>query len=414
MADKTMPQIPKGFRDFLPESASIRETVINTLKKVFRVYGFSPLETPAIEYAKTLTNKYGDEANKLIYLFKDRGNREVGLRYDLTVPLSRVVTQYQNELPIPFKRYQIAPVWRADKPQAGRFREFWQADIDTVGSAYSLTDADLIACILACMEKLGFKDYLLFINDRNIFAQNNIQEIKIIRALDKLPPAFKKDDFPGEEVTTIFRKEKQTSPKQAKKWARQFLLTPEPESITKIKNNLKKMKADTSKIRFLPYLARGLDYYTGIIFELQVSGYKNLSIGAGGRYDKLIGRFSGRQLPAVGFSFGIDRLIEALKISKVITKKTTTTILVTIFNQKSTQQSLTAVSKLRNSNISTEIYPNWQSGIDKQLKYANKKGVPFVLIIGPDEIKANKVTLKNMKTGQQETLPLDKVIKKLK
>jgi histidyl-tRNA synthetase len=411
---KIKPQTLKGFRDFLPEEMVIRQKVINTLKEVFESYGFQPLETPALEYAETLLGKYGEEADKLIYAFEDKGGRKVGLRYDLTVPVSRVLAQYQNQIPLPFKRYQIQRVWRADKPQAGRYREFLQCDIDIIGSSSFLSDAEIITCLLACIEKLGIKDYKLFINDRNFFKEQGIEEIKIIRALDKLPPLFK-DEFPGNEIITILRDKASLSLEESEKKEREIENAPEPESIVKIKEFAKKMGADIDKIKFSPWLARGLDYYTGPIFELVARGTKNLSLGGGGRYDNLIAKLGGPNIPATGVSFGLDRICDVIKEQNLWPEvsPTSTKVLVTIFSPEFLEKSIETANKLRKAEIPTELFLDPETKIDKQLKYADKKGIPYVIILGPEEIKKGEVTLKNMKTGAQEKTSLENLIPKL-
>jgi len=385
----------KGFRDFLPEQAQKRDYVINTLKKVFSSYGFEPLETPALEYASILLGKSGEETDKLIYKFMDRGGREVGLRYDLTIPLMRIVAN--NPLPMPFKRYQIAPVWRADKPQAGRFREFWQADIDTIGTKIGLSDAEIIECALQSIKKLGFKDYKMIINDREIFKNFGLS-LKSVIELDKKEKEGEKP-FLGQliaegktekEAQEIF--EKITKAKKTKTLEELFSL----------------IKSD--KIYFDPTLSRGLDYYTSVIFELRVEKYGNLSVGGGGRYDNLIGQFSGKDLPAVGISFGIDRLIEAMEQQDLFKniKNFSSRVLVTVFSKEYLNNSLEIVSLLRDKNISVEIYLN-NDKLDKQIKYADKKGIKYVVIIGPDEVKNKTVTIKDLSTGRQSTVALDKI-----
>ena len=385
----------KGFRDFLPDQARKREFVINTLKEVFSSYGFEPLETPALEYASTLLGKSGEETEKLIYKFMDRGGREVGLRYDLTIPLMRIVTN--NPLLMPFKRYQIAPVWRADKPQAGRFREFWQADIDTIGTKIGLSDAEIIECALEVMQRLGFKDYRMIINDREIF-KNYSLSLKSIIELDKKEkegekPFLKQLTAEGKterEAQEIF--EKITKAKKTKALEELFSL----------------IKSD--KIYFDPTLSRGLDYYTSIIFELRIEKYGNLSVGGGGRYDNLIGQFSGKDLPAVGFSFGIDRLIEAMAQQNLFKniKNASSQVLVTVFSKEYLQNSTKIVSLLRNKDISVEIYLN-DDKLDKQIKYADKKGIKYVIILGPDEVKNKTATIKDLSTGDQRTVALEEI-----
>lgn len=379
------PQTLKGFRDFLPLEAKKRQYVINTLKKVFESYGFEPLETPALEYEEILLGKYGAEGDKLMYRFEDNGKRKVALRYDQTVPLTRVVAQYQNELPMPFKRYQIQNVWRADNTQKGRYREFLQCDADIVGSSSSLSDAETIMIAAKSLEKLGFKNYKICVGDRKLFEGISPKAITIIDKLEKI----------GEEKVLLEFKTKGLDEKTLEK-IKSSKPTANIESLLKI----------SDKISFDPTLARGLNYYTGIIFEIEIEGYSAGSVCGGGRYDNLIGIFAGKQIPAVGFAFGFDRLMEAMEELKLFpTDITTTKVLVTIFSEELKNKSLEIAQMLRKENINTEIYLNEDARMEKQLKYADKKQISYAVIIGPDEVKNNTVTVKNLKTREQKTLP---------
>lgn len=383
-----------GFRDFLPEEARLRESVITTLKEVFALYGFSPLETPALEYAETLLGKYGAEADKLIYLFKDRGGREIGLRYDLTVPLARIVVSCPD-LPIPFKRYQIQPVWRTEKPQSGRYREFLQCDIDTVGTNSPLADAEIIAMTVAALKNLGFTDFKILVNDRTIFGDLPMETIITLDKLEKIG----KDGVIAELVKKGYSQEKGKSLLSKIQTAK---TTP---ILKEIFSYLPKLGIEEKFYKFNPTLARGLEYYTGTIFEAQIAGYPAGSVAGGGRYDKLIGMFIDKDIPAVGISFGIDRLIEALKTTETLIETkgaSSAEVLVTVFDAQTLPYSLKIASELRKKEISTEIYPDPEVKLDKQLKYADKKGIEWVVIIGPDEVKDKSVTIKNMQTGEQK------------
>ncbi|MCL5969970.1 MAG: histidine--tRNA ligase, partial [Patescibacteria group bacterium] len=375
------------------------------------------LSTPALEYEEILLGKYGEEGDKLMYRFVDNGERKVALRYDQTVPLARVVAQYQNELPMPFKRYQIQPVWRAENTQKGRFREFMQCDADIVGIDTPLSDAETIVLAAKAVEKLGFLNYKIIINDRNIFSNLVKKELfseksiqTIIRAIDKLKKIGKEavldeminKGIPVEQATYALQTIGEAKPTQR---------------IEKILSLLNKFDIDNQKVEFNPTLARGLDYYTGLIFEIEIEGYSAGSVCGGGRYDNLVGMFAGRQIPAVGFAFGFDRLIEAmgeLKIFPTEIEQSSTQVLVTIFNQELLNKSLEISSQLRSNYINTEIYLNENAQMEKQLKYANQKGIPYVVIIGPDEAEKNAVTIRNMETREQETLTQEELIDKLK
>lgn len=408
-------QTLKGFRDFLPGEARRRQYVQNLLKKVFESYGFEPLETPALEYEEILLGKYGDEGDKLMYRFEDNGGRRVALRYDQTVPLARVAAQYQSQLPIPFKRYQIQPVWRAENPQKGRFREFLQCDIDIVGSSSPLSDAEIIACTIQSLEKLGFKDAKVLINDRALFSQlitrTAISEKElpgVIRILDKLKKIGRegvvdelgKMGFGSERATYILQTVESYPPTLV---------------LQTIFASLEKMGIPKEKYEFSPTLARGLDYYTGIIFEAEIAGYTAGSVAGGGRYDNLIGIFGGQSIPAVGVAFGFDRIIEAMSQLDLFPKDLATAkVLVTVFSPELAEKSLEAGSRLRSNNINTEVWLDSGGKLDKQLKYADQKGIPYVLIIGPEEAEKDTVTLKDLQAKSQETLKLEEVIATIK
>ncbi len=411
---KTMQKIQtlKGFRDFLPSKMIIRNEVIRRLKEVFERYGFDELQTPSLEYQELLLGKYGEEAEKLMYLFRDPGKRKVGLRYDLTVPLARVIASNQD-LPKPFKRYQIQPAYRAENTQKGRYREFYQCDVDIIGSSSPISDAEILAIINDSLKTLGFEKFKIRINSRKILfssmEKSGISENKwltIAQSIDKL------DKKKKEEV------EKELLDKGIQK-----------SNIDKLFNNLKDAIPDkylsevisfaknfgvNESLEFSPTLSRGLDYYTGPIFETVVEEPKIGSITGGGRYDKLLKNLGGVDLPAVGTTIGLDRVcdvIEELNLWPNILK-TNSKVLITLFSEELVEKSLEISQKLRKKNINTEIYQNIEN-LDKQLKYADKKGIPFVIIIGPEEVKENVFTLKDLSKKTQEKLSLDDLISKL-
>lgn len=407
-------QTLKGFRDFLPSKMRKRQYVINKLTAVFESFGFEPLETPALEYEEILLGKYGNEGDKLMYRFTDNGGRKVALRYDQTVPLARVIAQYQNEISIPFKRYQIQPVWRAENTQKGRFREFLQCDIDTVGAGSPLSDVEIIAVVAKSLEQLGFKGFKILLNDRSIFSlliKRGIADekdiVSIIRTLDKLKKIGReavleeliKKGFGSEKATYIIQQIDSLNP---------------TDRIQQIFSCLEKFNITPPRCEFLPTLARGLDYYTGMIFEVEIEGYNAGSIGGGGRYDNLIGIFAGKQIPAVGFAFGFDRLIEAMEELAFFPKNLSSAkVLVTVFSPDLADESLMVSARLRSNNINAELWLNPDAKLEKQLQYASQKSIPYAIIIGPDETAKNTATLKNMATQTQETLPLDELPAKL-
>mgnify|MGYP001105412741 CR=1 FL=1 len=396
-------QPPKGFRDFLPKEAIQRNFLIEKLKTLFEKFGFDPLETPTLEYAEVLLGKYGEEADKLIYIFEDRGGRKLGLRYDQTVPLARIIAQYQN-LPKQFKRYQIQPVFRAENPQKGRFREFIQADIDIVGEESLLAEAEIITCALTTFHYLGFKKTKIIINDRKNFL--NFDK-KIIIAIDKIEKV-------GEEkvIEEIANKQK-VKEKKAKEILNKIKSKKPTEDLLKLFSLLKAYGLkEGGDFIYQPTLARGLDYYTGIIFEAVDENYQGGSLGGGGRYDNLISIFSKKFIPACGFAFGFDRLIEAANELNLLPKKSTSTkVLVTVFSKNLVNQSIQITNFLRKNNINTELYLNPEKKLNKQLKYADRKGIPYVLILGENELKKNVVKLKDLTTGEQKELSFENLLK---
>lgn len=390
-------QTLKGFRDYLPLEAKKRQYLINMLKTVFETYGFEPLETPVLEYEEILTGKYGEESEKLIYKFEDLGKRKVAMRYDQTIPLARVIAQYQNVLPFPFKRYQIQPVWRAENTQKGRLREFLQCDIDTVGTNTPESDAEILIIIADVLKKFKIADYKILINDRITFADLPTKAIIIIDKLKKI----------GKERVMRELSENGFDPEILNK-INNSKTTP---NLKQIIESSEKMGLDEGKIFFDPTLARGLDYYTGTIIEVEIPGYSAGSVGGGGRYDNLIGIFSKKQIPAVGFSFGFDRIIEALEELNLFPNSfSITQILVTIFSQKLKDKSIELSSLLRSNNINAELYLDENAKMEKQLKYADNKGIPFVAIIGPEEVAKNVIVLKNMKTREQKSVSVNEAI----
>lgn len=449
------PSIPKGTRDFLPENMLRRQFVMNTIRSIFEKYGYEPLETPSMERLDVLSGKYGEEGEQLIFKILKRGTGiekvgkeltevsitkfsdivEEALRYDLTVPLCRVIAMYQNELTYPFKRYQMQPVWRGDRPQKGRYREFYQCDADTVGSASMLADAETIALINEILIALGFQQFKIRINNRKILTgivefsgvdANRGNEVCI--AIDKLEKigldGVKKEletrDIPQPAITKILKV---------------LEIKGEPESILNDVASLLNVSArgteginETLELISLVgslgvpaknytldlYLARGLSYYTGPIYESIVEEPKIGSLTGGGRYDELVGMFSGQNIPATGTTIGIERIIDVMtELNMLPESKTKTQVLVTIFDEATRNSSLELAKNLRSSGINTEIFFD-AGGLKKQFKYADKKGIPFVVILGPDEVARNEVSLKNMKSGEQTNVTFEKLIEILK
>lgn len=412
MAD-TKIQTLKGFRDFLGPQARVRLWMMGKIRETFELFGFEPLETPALEYAALLTGKYGEEADKLIYTFQDRGGRDVAMRYDQTVPTARVISQYQNELALPYKRYQMQPVWRADKPQKGRYREFTQCDIDILGSTSPMADAEIMACTYTAFKKIGFKNVRLLINDRKTlvatlekYATGNVSVFSIIQTIDKL-------DKIGTDGVVAELVQKGLSKDAARNVITDTQNIPISDNLGQISNYTISLGVAAEDLVYTPTLARGLDYYTGLIFEVNIPEYPTGSLGGGGRYDNLIKQLGGPEMPAVGIAFGFDRMIDAAQdLNLIASAQKGTDVLVTVFGQEFSEVSAQVTNKLRASGIKTEIFPSTDK-LEKQLKYADKKGVPFVVVIGPEETEKNVVTLKNLVTREQKTLSVEELIKSL-
>lgn len=449
------PTLPKGTRDFLPEQMLKREQVLSLIKSVFEKYGYDPLETPAFENLEVLSGKYGEEGERLIFKILKRGEElkealkqkgaseesgqilsDLALRYDLTVPLCRVIAMYPNEIKLPFKRYQIQPVWRADRPQKGRYREFYQCDVDIVGSSSMLADFEILQITNEILTRLGFDRFLIKINNRKILSgiveycgigPERGNEISII--LDKLEKI-------GEEGVKKELKEKKIPEKVIDKLLPVLEIQGVYKQILeKLESYLKNSEIGTQGIKEteelfayleesnIPkenykldlFLARGLEYYTGPIFESVVEKPPIGSLTGGGRYDKLIGTFLGRDVPATGTSIGIERIIDAMtELSLLPEVKTKTEVLVTIFNPETKANSLQIAEKLRQSGFKTEIYFGEKDGLRDQIGYANSKGIPLVVIIGPEEIKQNKIVIKNLKSGTQESINSEELAEKVR
>lgn len=418
------PQIPKGFRDFLPPQKALRQQVIKTIQETFEIFGFEPLGTPSLEYASILEGKYGEEGDKLIYKFDDRGGRQVALRYDLTIPLARVIAMHPT-LTKPFKCYHIAPVWRADKPQRGRFREFWQCDVDIVGSESMLAEAEIITTIYHVLKALKFSQFTIRINNRKILngmAQSlGIEEGTIpllLRTIDKLEQKgiegvqdeLAEKGFRKETIAIILELFNTTNGNNKgfsslrEKFPNVPLLMEGIAELESLFSSLTALGVDGQCYSFDLSLARGLDYYTGPIFETTLEEPKIGSITGGGRYDNLIGMFSNTHIPATGSSFGLERIVtvlEELKLSPL--PPTVTEVLVTIITPEMQDDSLRLTSQLRSQGIKTEIYFKHDK-MKKQLSYASNKGIPLVVILGPDEQKNNTVVVRNMVQGSQEAV----------
>lgn len=399
----------KGFRDFLPSQMAVRNAVKKICIDAFELFGFEPLETPTLEYASVLKGKNGQEADKLLYTFKDKGDREVGLKYDLTVPTARVLSTYN--LSLPFKRYQIQPVFRADNTQKGRYREFLQCDIDIFGFKTPNTDAEIIAITYYILSKLNFKKFSIRINSRTVLKQiltaNNIEKDQnsVLQSLDKFQKIGEdgvkkeliKKGFDSSQIDKLF----------------EYIKTAQPDDyLNKVFGNLIDFGIPSSAFTFDPTLVRGLDYYTGPIFETYIEDQNLGSVTGGGRYDDLVKTLGGPDIPAVGTTIGLDRIVDCINELNLLPEliKTKTRVLVANFGEE--KKSLELISKLRQENIPSSFYPSPEK-LGKQIKYANTLGIKYIAIIGPDEAKNKLITIKNLLTSEQKTINFDELIKEI-
>jgi histidyl-tRNA synthetase len=445
------PSIPKGTRDFSPVEMAGRNYIFDTIKRVFEKYGYSPIETPAMENLSTLLGKYGEEGDKLLFKVLNSGNYlseianddlldpdpgklsfkicEKGLRYDLTVPFARYVVQNRNELTFPFKRYQIQPVWRADRPQKGRYREFYQCDADVIGSNSLLNEVELIQIMDEVFAALKIKN-IIKINNRKILSgvaetigeSDKITDITI--AIDKM------------EKTGIDQVNKELKQIGLNKSAIEFIqgiITYKGNNYNKIlilKSMLGKSATGlkgleeieiildylkniqlSSELELDLTLARGLDYYTGIILEVEASDMEIGSICGGGRYDDLTGIFGLPDVSGVGISFGAERIYDVMSKKNLFPKDSAGTmrLMFVNFGKSEEKYCLGLLSKVRSRGIPAEIYPE-PAKLKKQMSYANNKAIPFVALVGESEIKENKITIKNMETGKQQSMNLDEML----
>ncbi len=412
----------RGMRDFLPGQMRRRDYVFSVLREVFEAHGFEKIETPAIELWEVLSGKYGEE-EKLIYRFKDRKGREVGLRYDLTVPLARFVAQHRSELVFPFKRYQMERVWRADRPQKGRFREFYQCDVDIVGTSSLLADAEIVFIIYHALRRLGFEKFLIRINNRKLIAALHRRlgegdEFSLARAMDK----FDKIGAQGVREELLSRG---FSPRAAELVLKSMGLSSleQARSFFGDEEGVKELEELFSYIRAMgipgdfysydPTLARGLDYYTGPIFETVVEEPKIGSITGGGRYDGLIGSFAGMDIPATGTSLGVERIIAVMEELDMFPSEIPPPAHVLIAHFPDTkEEALKLASRLLASGIRVDVYSG-DKGLRAQLGYAADKGIPLVAIVG-EEIKKGEVSLKDLKSGNQQRMGVDSLEKYIK
>lgn len=404
-----MTQTLKGFRDFLPSAMRKRLQVMAILRRQFQLAGFEPLETPTLEYAELLLGKYGQEADALVYTFTDRGERHVGLRYDQTVPTARVLGQYAHTLPSFFRRYQIQPVFRADKPQKGRFREFVQCDIDIFGSSSSVADAEILATTYQAFVALGLGSIEIHLNYRpqllatvTAVIGDSLSPHSVLQSLDKLDK-LPKTEVSGELIS------KGLSSTQVDQLFVAFESATPPEELQVIMDQATSLGVPDQSLKFSPTLARGLDYYTGMIFEVFLKGSGMGALGGGGRYDHLIETLSSRSVPAVGMAFGFDRIVEVLSEQP---DEMHTLVLVAALDPESISQQLQVTTSLRQAKIAAIASPEVLK-IEKAIKIALQHQATHLVLIGESERQSGKLAVRTMATRTQSHQRLEDLINSL-
>jgi histidyl-tRNA synthetase len=434
MSDQTAtksrkPQILKGFRDYYPRQMILRQRIISTFRGIFEAHGFEPIDTPALEYLEVLTGKAG-ENEKLMYHFEDQGERKVGLRYDLTVPLSRFVAMHENDIVLPFKRYHIAPVWRAEKPQRGRFREFWQCDADIAGSPSMLADAEVVSIMAEALTAVGLRNFMIHTSHRRLLS--GLAEASgvpaedaalIYRSIDKLSRIGENGVY--KELT-----DQGIESDVAKRVIELVTTTGAPlelieslrDQLANVDGAIQALDELTELFRYLPSfgissnsymldlsLARGLDYYTGPIYEATVDEPKVGSVAGAGRYDGLVGSFLGRPVPATGISLGLERIIEVVEEFDLLPTPSTVAQAAIVVFPDTVEAAARLATALRASglNIDLSLQPRRSPG--DQLKTASRKGIPFAVIAGSKELEANVAAIKDLVSGVQTNVSLDQL-----
>ena len=444
---KIIPSLPKGTRDYSPNEMKKREYLFEVFKYNFNLYGFNCIETPSMENSEVLNGKYGEEGDRLIYRILNSGDflknidnkknissnnlksqiSKKGLRYDLTVPFARYISMNRDKITMPFKRYQIQPVWRADRPQKGRFREFYQCDVDYIGTKSIVCESEIISLVYAIFKKLKFDDFEIKLNNRKILLgiseelnfKNKFEKFCIlIDKIDKigvsgLKKEMKLNKFPISSIKKLISLLELKGNNSSKiNYVKTFLSNSKIglEGISEIEN-LMKIKSDFT-LDFT--LARGLSYYTSTIFEVVPTNNNIGSLCGGGRYDDLTEIFGYKNISGIGISFGIERIIEVLNTNNLFPKniESNNNVLISYLSNDLIKNSLELANKLREKGIPTDLYSK-KAKLKKQLQYANNNNIPFVIIIGENEIKNKKYMLKNMKDGNQNLLTINEIINKM-
>jgi histidyl-tRNA synthetase len=433
-------QPARGMRDFLPEDVRRRDYVVGIIRSVYDRYGFEPLETPAAENIETLLGKYGEEGSKLVFKILKRGEHEasgeadLALRYDLTVPLARVVAEYQAKLPRIFKRYQIQPVWRAERPARGRFREFYQCDIDTIGSTSPVVEAEQIAAIVEILSKLGFRDFVIRINHRKFLAAWLSQiAIPVERHADALVTIDKVDKIGREGVAKELADKGFTAqqaagvgnwigtdyPPEWLEWLERNFESPADAGLANLREivSLLGSVGAVDQLRIDPSLARGLGYYTGAIMEINVADHPG-SLAGGGRYDNLVGMFSGQEIPACGFSLGLERILVVMQergMFPAYVDQSAVDVVVAAIDEIAQAAAMeTATSLRKRGDLRVDLYPDVVKKMDRIFKYVDQRKARFIAILGGNEVADGTVSLRNVATRKQETVARAEVAKFIK
>lgn len=428
MPQRIEPRTLKGFRDYPPEVMIPRERLMETARRVYRSYGYAPIDTPALEYLEILTGKGSDETDKQLYRFEDQGGRWVGMRFDLTVPFARFAAQYSQQLGLPFKRYHIGPVWRGEKPQVGRYREFIQADFDTVGVTGVASDIETVTVLHDVVHACGFERFTIHLNHRGVL--NGLLEktaladksTEVLRALDKLAK------IGPDKVAEELQQTAGATPEQSDALLAMASLEGENAAVLA---NIQELVAGSevgvsaalrlseilagaaaagvppSRVRLNPSIARGLDYYTGLVLETTLDDLPDIgSVASGGRYDDLAGLYTNQALPGIGASLGVDRLLAAMEELKLVGEaRTPADALVVFFAEDRLGDYLKLAASLRAAGVGAELYPEPKK-LAKQLQYADKKGFRLAIIAGPDELARGECQIKSLATGESSTVSL--------
>ncbi|MCS7237435.1 MAG: histidine--tRNA ligase [Thermoguttaceae bacterium] len=425
------PRVLKGFRDYLPPAMMVRERIMETARQVYRSYGFSPIDTPALEYLEILAGKGGEETDRQLYKFQDHGGRWVALRFDLTVPFARFAAEHIHKLGTPLKRYQIGTVWRGENPQRGRYREFVQCDFDTIGTKSLSADIETALVIHDLVAAIGFEAFTVRLNSREVLSgileTLGLEEkaIPLLRALDKLPKVgpeqvlheMESAGVPGvqarellDRITTAASREDNHAVLRALDQSVAGSTTGQA-GVAKLREILAGLEAagiPRERVRLDPTIARGLDYYTGTVYETFLAAAVEIgSICSGGRYDNLAALYTDQELPGVGASLGLDRLVAAMeKLGMVSEQVTPAAVFLAYFDPGHYHQYLQIARKLRQAGLTVDLYPEPKK-IGQQLKYADRRGFPVAVIVGSDEFAAGVAKIKDLAKGQEEVIPLD-------